>query len=234
MKIALVLVCLATMAYATDQELFLSAQQLYAQKKYDAAVAAYHTMKVKGPAVWYNLGNCQYHLGQYEQARLYWQVAQCGALACVRKDVAHNTHVLAQKGYEMPFSLSEYIAYYSAQIPTLVWQLMVLFAWCMLAYLLYTSAKKRVLLMILVCLMMIGCVVLGVRYQESHRLLACVSSPGVTLFSGPDERYHRVGTLDAITTVVVDEVKDTWCKVCYKNLLGWVPIAKIELIENNT
>jgi hypothetical protein len=60
----------------TNQEHFLSGNQLYQQAQFQAALTAYQAINPKNSVVWYNLGNCAYHLEQYLDASLFWKRAQ--------------------------------------------------------------------------------------------------------------------------------------------------------------
>lgn len=62
----------------TAQELFLQANQLYTQKQYQKALELYGQMPAKGPAVWYNMGNCAHQLHDDLHALLYWKRAEHG------------------------------------------------------------------------------------------------------------------------------------------------------------
>ncbi len=60
----------------TNQEHFLAGNQLYQQAQFQAALTEYQAINPKNSVVWYNLGNCAYHLEQYFDASLFWKRAQ--------------------------------------------------------------------------------------------------------------------------------------------------------------
>ena len=60
----------------SQEEIFLRANKLYQQHKFQDALTLYNTLSHKGPAVWENIGNCAYYLEDYSHAIAYWYRAQ--------------------------------------------------------------------------------------------------------------------------------------------------------------
>jgi tetratricopeptide (TPR) repeat protein len=58
------------------QEVFLKGNVAYLAGNIDGALKLYQTIDPKGPAVWYNLGNCYYRIGNYPEAIVAWRRAQ--------------------------------------------------------------------------------------------------------------------------------------------------------------
>ncbi len=74
---------------ATNQEYFLSGNQLYQQAQFQAALTEYQTINPKSSVIWYNMGNCAYHLERYLEACLFWKRAQLLEL----KNLGYATHL---------------------------------------------------------------------------------------------------------------------------------------------
>ena len=58
------------MLWRTIKESFLQANVVYAQEEFKQALYVYQRIDNKGAAVWFNMGNCWYHLKQYVDALL--------------------------------------------------------------------------------------------------------------------------------------------------------------------
>ena len=76
--------------YSKDEELFLHANKCYEKQECDKALELYQSMNCKGPAAWYNMGNCCYQLDNYVDAMVCWKRAQRGASYHDCLDIEHN------------------------------------------------------------------------------------------------------------------------------------------------
>ena len=66
----------ANLYSSMEHEEFLRANSLYQQKKYREALKSYELIKKKGPATWYNMGNCYFRIEDYSHAIVCWRRAQ--------------------------------------------------------------------------------------------------------------------------------------------------------------
>ena len=71
-------VCGLTLALP-DQEKFFMAVESYSSGEVSKAKDMLESIGTKNRAVFYNLGNCQYHLKNYPQAIFNWRKAQVSA-----------------------------------------------------------------------------------------------------------------------------------------------------------
>ena len=234
-RIIVFLIVFMTCAYANDQELFLQANELYKEKNYQQACALYNNIKHKGPATWYNMGNCAYQMGDVSCALVYWRMANRGASHSLRKAIAHNSaHAREKDAALQSVTLAEEIVdalcMCSSYVSLFMWQIIVLLGWIVGWYVFMHHRTRQLLLVIIIIINLISGLLLLVRFWEMNRVTACVTQPGITLFAGPNTCYHAVGTVDEVACVHVQSVEGEWCQICYKQLLGWVPKAKLELV----
>lgn len=91
------LLCMAAGVYAmaeTPQDIYKSAGELYKNKQYDKAAAAYEKIVSSGyknASVYYNLGNCYYKLNNTGKAILYYERAK--QLAPDDEEINHNLKI---------------------------------------------------------------------------------------------------------------------------------------------
>src|SRR5579872_6344111 len=82
---------------ASEEENFLQAYRCYGNKDYARALELYQSIPSKGSSVWYNMGNCAYHMQDYAHAHVYWKQASNQARADQLQDIAYNLAVLEEK-----------------------------------------------------------------------------------------------------------------------------------------
>ena len=234
-NLRLLLILFACQVAASDHELFLQANSFYKNQDYHQALDTYRVIKNKNGVVWYNMGNCSYKLEDAAQALMYWHVAECGAPCTVRDDCNHNKHVALLKAPQenktpLGEQVWEWCAYQSARVPFLWWQLSLIGLWFLLWYgIFYGRWRLEILVVLLLCSAFCA-VSVAVKYQESRYHHGCIIQKGDTLFAGPHEQYHAIGSCDDMAFVAIEQQTKNWCQIRYKKLLGWMPRAKLELV----
>ncbi len=234
-RIVLLLMMFMTCTCAHDQEFFLQANELYRQKDYQQACELYKKIDHKGPATWYNMGNCAYCVGDTTCALAYWHMASHNASYALRKAIAHNNAYAREQDATLPATtlLEEVVnnlCAYSSYVSLFMLQIVVLCGWVVWWYMFTHHRRRHAVLVILVIVNLISGLLLLTRWWEINRVAACITKPGITLFAGPNECYHTVGTIDEVVYVPVQSIEGEWCQICYKQLLGWTPSAKLELV----
>lgn len=206
----------------SEQELFLQANELYRGAYYADASEKYEALAHKGYAVWFNLGNCAYHLQEYAAAYAYWLRAEREAPIKVLQALEHNFVRLKQvAGIEAQQSRLQRLV---KKISPFGVQLCWIISWCLVWYMASTARwRMRRLILLLVGALTIICGILTVASYYIWKQQYGVTRHETTLYAGPDERYHKVGTIDNISAVLVQGRRDVWCKVRYKDLVGWMP-----------
>lgn len=213
---------------AHSQELFLQGNELYTQSEYQKALEKYTAITDKAPLVWYNIGVCYYKLGQYHHARACWENAFDRASWSEQKALVHNMgQVDTLLGERSSPSLWESVRSRGTSVAFLVplvgWQLVVLCLWFFLVFTWNWYPRNSFLRCFLAVMMCISVIFLLMRY-ETHTVRSAVSmSNECVIFAGPDTQYEILTTLSEPQSFLVLALEESWCKVQYKKLVGWVP-----------
>jgi len=216
----------------TNKESFLRAHELYNAKEYAQALAIYQSLDNKTAAIFYNMGNCAYKLGQYTDARIYWKRAARNASPTQRADIAHNIQALDQKiGIEHPESNGLLCRglLYTHSVSLLFLQLLFLFCW--FAFFIFMRRVKKYFLLFLFIIInsILGAIILY-RYAHACSSVGIVTASQITVHAGPDSSYHTVGTMSAPAECVIKQAQGDWYKVKSGILVGWIKKDVCELV----
>ncbi len=213
----------------SSQELFLQANVAYKKGDFKQAVTLYEAISNKGAVVWYNLGNCWYHLNDYVQAIVCWKRAQKYDGFFLLEDSSYNcNHVYQKLAIPVSYSSFDTILMKVASYSLLFWQIIFLALLYVLLSLLYLSRKKYLYLLSLVLCCMSG-TCLGIKYFAVTEVTACVKKQ-CCLLAGTDVRFSQLATLKAGQEVTIKEQKDNWCKIKSNGQLGWLLAENVEYI----
>jgi len=222
--IVLIIMSCCNLLFATSQEDFLHANDLYKRGDYADAQRLYASIDTKGAAVWYNLGNCWYHLKDYPQAIACWKrCLKYGGFAWY-DDVVHN----CSQAYEI-LGIQPHEVWYEHLVRTirnyslLWWQLVLILVSLVSCLLLLRSdyKKKSVLLGVMIGVMSVATSCLGIKYWGLSKKDALVGQEAF-LVAGTDERFSRLATLKKGEEVVVYETRGKWSKVAANEGVGWI------------
>ena len=216
-----------------DQELFLQARDLYQKKNIHQALEVYRQIQNKGPAVWYNMGNCYHYLKNNSQALLSWRRAQ--------KEPYYHLWVLGEKNInsikqDKVNHLSNLFRtihlYFTKRIGILLVQIIFLMCWSLLLIMGYRWYTKHywLLLTVFSLLFALSTILLATSwYQERYRYGIII--PTETLvYAGPNNSYHTIGKCTQLDEVVIEEQKETWYKIHCPHVYGWIPKDVCEAI----
>lgn len=227
---------------APYQELFLRANKLYKERAYEKALQAYTSMPDKSSAVWYNSGNCLYHLGKYTDALVAFKRAQRGASRVQRKAIDQNIErtfeALGISRASVPYTQQIY-AYFSralATVPLLFLQLLFLFFLygAFLCMRRRYGVKKSAHVTIVVCLIsftVLCGMALAVKYHDTWYAHGIVIQKQGSIFVGPDKKYDVSGAVALADELTILEKRAEWYKVKKGNLSGWVPAEIVAEID---
>jgi len=225
--------------FAHQEELFLRGNKHYAEGEHEKALTSYQLIERKGPATWYNLGNCYYHLQNYPVAIVCWKRALKGASSSMLHAIDDNCVTLyRQIGKEYAITRWHYLARWFMQkvmsIPLLWWQLSFLCSWIMLLFLLpailvRTRYVVAVALMVIICMITAGFVV---RFVGENKKYAIVMQDEAPIRAGPAIDYAVIETSCSLDELqVVTECND-WIKVSRGTKRGWMPVDAVEIIAS--
>ena len=146
--------------YARDtEETFLRANNYYEHNDNEQAFALYQSIEHKGPAVWFNMGNCVYKRGHYVDALLYWRRAEKHATYNAIFTAINNNYKLLEKELRITNKRTGWrrLLQYLSVVPLLWMQLIFLFFWIVLLIVLRRLIRKKrygILLLYLFCLVL--------------------------------------------------------------------------------
>jgi tetratricopeptide (TPR) repeat protein len=208
---------------ATSQEDFLRANQWYLSGDYLKAKKFYDSIENKGAAVWFNLGNCCYHLEQYPEALAYWKRSLKTGGKRWRDDVLYNCqHVQEVLSVQQPQKWSELLTRVVADHSLLWWQLvLILLGIIGTAMLFLYKKRKKVPVVVFFVVLCITTSCLGIKYwhlSQEHAIVAYESG----LMAGTDERFSKIAILKKGLEVFVIQKQEKWTKVVTNEGAGWI------------
>lgn len=222
------------MSAKNNEEFFLRGNQLYRQGSWQEALNLYDAIDHRGAAVWYNMGNCWYHLHDYPRALAAWKRAERMADRSLRVQCRTNQALISSQNSEGYLTfLRHFFGDYAASYSIFMLQILVLLLWY--AFFLFSRAaihsKLYRLLRSVTGFPLIICVILlSERYLEKQCVTGIVQAHETNLFAGPDNRYQPLRTLQAAEQVLVHDIRADWCRISTSAESGWVDTRAIEII----
>lgn len=214
-----------------DQEKFLQAVQMYNNADVYKAKEAFEAIGKKNRTVFYNLGNCHYHLNDYPQAILHWAKAQKGAcfneylnLESLIKKAQGKLKIITSNGH----SIKTYIFALFSKWSILFIQFLMLLVWVLLLLNIFVFRYRYKLAGSLFLMLLFFLISTGYFYRLNGRNVVVVSK--TILLAGPAEDYHSIKKISEGTSFELLEKKEIWYKVKIQNLTGWLNSQFAELI----
>ena len=179
-----------------DQEKFLQSVESYNSGQVSEAKEILNSIAKKNGAVFYNLGNCQYHLKNYPQAILNWRKAQVGTqfgqylkLETLIAKAEENLKINSGK------TAKTYLLALASGWSTLAIQLLLLLFWILfLINIFYFKHRFRVLVAVFLFsfILLVGFLYF---YKSNHRFV--VPMEPINLMAGPKGDYHALEKIPA-------------------------------------
>ena len=219
--------------YSRDvQETVLRAHKLYEDNQFEKALELYDSVEKKGPATWYNLGNCHFKLENHLDALICWRRAERDATWSEFPALYHNMNEVQKKlGIERSFrdSFARSIRRILALFSLFGWQIMFLLVWTLLLVLLgYLARTQRyMVLSVLSLLLVISVSALYVKYDFVNARSGIVTDKTLVVYAGPDKGFHELGSLCKTNEVTILEENNEWVKIQDTHLVGWIPVSTI-------
>lgn len=211
----------------TAQEIFLRANKCYDEKDFAQAYDLYQSLEHKDVVVLYNIGNCNYKLGNFVGALASWHQAMRNANPALLSLIHHNISVVQkQLGAENQMHFVDHIEKKVMNISLLWLQLLFLFFWFALFFFIKkykrdTKYKIFFSVLLLFCVISSG-FILMVKYHSLTRRKGIVMESNVSIFAGPDDQYHVLASLPQASCVNVTSQREKWCKIKHNDVAGWV------------
>jgi len=217
---------------ANNQESFLKANALYEEKKYKYALESYDAIDKRGLAVWYNMGNAAYKMGDYTHAILYWRRAQKNSSYKIIQDAMQNISAAYKKlGYEKDRPSLSFLKKHISVMTLFLLQILFLLFWFVFFIAVFYLKKQR---MIILPILFLGNFLLATfliaKYRSIWYQKGFVIEKKVDVFTGPDQNYHTITSLRAADEFKILKKQKKWYKIKYNKFTGWVLADKIEII----
>jgi len=219
----------------SGEELFLRANKHCEQHDWSQALTLYKSINQKGSFVWYNMGNCCYHLKNYAEALIYWKRAEQGTSYTIYVQSKHNQRILARQlnrvvSVVWTQQLYEFFVYNLLGISLLFLQVLFLFCWSLFFFLKrYWGETFFSVALIMVTLSGLVGTGIVVKYKEMNKI-GIITSDSAKIFAGPSQEYHVLDLLNHIDQVTIQDVKPDWYKVKYATGVGWVAADAIQVV----
>ena len=226
------------MSAGTMQEIFLKGNAAYLAYNIDAALKLYQSIEPKGPAVWYNMGNCYYHLGNYPQAIVHWLYARKDASWRDRKIL--DTYITQSYealgiGCDQSFVMRAHtwLTNVSSLCPIFIVQL--LFLLCIIGLFFSLPRLLRqsryysiIVLSILIIFSGIFCII---KYREQKYPQGIVTKNSISVYAGPGTDYARLAEAKMLDKARVYQIRDGWLKAYFAQFgYGWIATADLAMI----
>lgn len=214
------------------QEIFLEGNQLYYDAKYHEALDRYKAIDQVGPAVWYNMGNSYYRIGDTVRARAAWRRAQKQAPAHIIERAQRNiTAVEKELGLPASTSFSAFMRHGFSHISFFILQILLLLGWYLFFLLLFVRIPYRMALL----WFLMGCNSLiiagiGIKYWSDMQQHGLVLEQSLMLRVGPGYDFHALSEIQQGDELIIKNKESDWYKVKYQGRLGWISKDAIEVI----
>lgn len=222
------------------QETFLQANKYYKENEMVKALDLYESIAHKGHAVWFNMGNAHFELGNYVLAMLYWQKSKVGAsakqLILIDSYIAQarsRQHLLVPES-SLKDRLYDGIARSMNDVPLLFIQWCALAAWYIFFAMFFIFFRRYFSIPVrnVMTVFFLGIILvpIAIKSREHTLVRALVVQPDVALHAGPNNNYHVLARLGLADDIILEHNAGDWCKVCKGNLDGWIPAKSISTI----
>lgn len=235
--ILFVMLCSLYVSAGTIQEKFLQANAAYQEGRVRQALALYDSIEPKGTAVYYNMGNCYFRLGDYPSAVLFWMRAQKNAswrdFSTLENEIDYAYTLLSiPRENSFVSRIALFVMRVSSLCSFLVLQMLFLMCWITLCwYLPSLYTRKRYWLL---CVWFIGvvCLVLVMYAKHFSRIpYAIVTKNSISVYAGPGHDYAPLTEAKMMDLVRIVEQRDKWYKVYVRRCgYGWVDGTEISVI----
>jgi tetratricopeptide (TPR) repeat protein len=223
---------------------FYRANDLYAREEYQQARDLYQKIADQGwenPALYYNLGNCHFKLGELGRAianyRRAWKLAPRDSE--INFNLAHARRFLRDEIPQQPAGWGERLQLYLAgRLPLSKWSaatavLYFLTAGAVMVAVVIKPWRRAALSVFkyLVPVFVLSLLATGAVYHYHNQERGVFIAPEIPVRYGPQEQDLVAFTLHAGTEVRLLRRREDWSQVLLaEDKTGWVPSSSLEII----
>lgn len=229
------------------QELFDNANSLYMNEKYKEAVEVYLSIIDKGyenSAVYFNLGNTYYKIGNTGKAVLFYEKAK--KINPTDDDIITNLKMVnltvADKITPLPeLFYVKYFKLFTTLLGPFGWMKIFLILFCILCFTICIRIivrndrakyilNKSVFVLSAVTIIIFAVTVYSSDYVTKHNS-AVIMSERVDVYSSPDEDSTELFTVHEGTKVFVKRTQEQWLEITLADgKVGWIIKSHVETI----
>lgn len=205
-------------AQQNDQDIFMQANTLTREEKYEQALITYKNITHKWAAVWLNMGVCSHELGNDAQALAYW----------LKTKRFYDPEMYQKAQYYIkqifPHAQKTPIADFVLRFPVLMWQLLFLIMLIvfLLAIIFVRNSTRKVILLLLSLLLLLSSLALRICYRHYNRDEAVVLQE-TPLYLTPQSNLTIGDTVIPQASIVkILESTDDWYKITVQGRQGWL------------
>ncbi len=219
------------------QEVFLRANQEYKKGDHIYAQTVYQSIEHKGPAIWFNLGNCFYEQKKFVDALIAWRRSQKFGISHISR-VAEKSIKRAQDS--LGISRGSRMHRFYKEINLLVssiglWFLQIIFLFCGIFLLLFISrlwlsSIGRIIGLLLIGILIVSFIGIAASWYDMNYCHAVVKEVNVELSVGPGDDYHRIGSFRQGSEFVIAQERGEWYKIQSPDTHGWLKKDVCEII----
>ena len=213
------------------RELFIQGNTAYQAGDISHALQYYKKIIHRGPGVWTNIGNCYSAQKEFPQAIIAWRKAQATAPYDLWMALEKNCAVaLKEMGISHASNWFHFFDRWAHIVPPLLLQLIFLFCWYLLFFLLFVRKPLRhfsyYFLLIIFSLMFLGTLLLIHYYRYTHQK-GIVTKESI-LRAGPHEQFDTISVVAQLEDVRIQEKREGWYKIATQNHIGWLASDLVE------
>ena len=230
--------CVRGALAGTMQEIFLKANAEYVAGNINEAIKLYQSVAPKGAALWYNLGICNFKVGNYVEAIVDWRRAQKYASW---RDYSTLENYIEQSydalGIRQGASFLSRINSWSIRGSLLISMFFIqicflccLFVLCLSFSRLIRTRRYYVLIMLILATILVA--LSGIfKYRIQEYPYGIVTKSSISVYAGPGVDYVRIKEAKVLDTVRIYQKRDGWLKVRMDHLgYGWIQEVDLAVI----
>lgn len=215
-----------------QQEKFLQANLIFKKGNIQQALNLYENIEPKNACVWFNIGSCNFVLGDYIKSIWAWEKAKKNGLNKkynIKKNIDDAYKML---NYNYSESLLDKINNLLSYLSLLSLQLIFFLFWFITYPIILRCFRLSYYFFALSLVLFNVAILSGVslRINRFYQINAIVKNDNLNVLLGPDEKYHKIGSLNKGDKVTIYLKDKNWYKIKHRNIIGWASEENFYLI----
>lgn len=216
-----------------QNENYLKAQKLYESGEKEEALQLYKLIEPRTAELLYNTAVVSYDVGQWTAALALWNSVLYKAKPELVKKIQHAiVHVLDEHGLEKDADWYQFGVWQQSYFSLLMLQCLALFLWFLWyfsGWCTYVHIRKIRILFLMGALFSVSEIIFIQWWHFQKR--AITVSNGAIVYAGPNADFYKMGELKAGQKIKIVDENESWYKMHYHDLKGWVEKANFDIIN---